>query len=206
MISFKNNINSTENILRYSDEVNKNKDINFYSLDNISKNDKKIYKIPLKIIDNNISLNININNENKKTKKTKSTEKRAKRENKLDNKISLANKLSNNGNNINSDLINFGFNKKKKIYKIKKSDNKILSFIDENNNLKEFKLYKDSDLGFGKEYKIKNLFQDNDVNSDEENIKLGVRKSLLNLSESIKLLKNKNEEYTKKYLECFGKL
>ena len=75
MISFKNNINSTENILRYSDEVNKNKDINFYSLDNISKNDKKIYKIPLKIIDNNISLNININNENKKTKKTKQQKK-----------------------------------------------------------------------------------------------------------------------------------
>ena len=102
-------------------------------------------------------------------------------------------------------LINFGMKKIKKTNIVKKDYIKILSFIDENNNIKKFKLFKDSDLGFGKEYKIKNLYQDNDINSDDELIKRGVNKSLLNISKAIKLIKNKDEEIAGKYLKYIGK-
>ena len=105
----------------------------------------------------------------------------------------------------NSELLNFKLKKNKKVYKPKIEYTKILSFIDEKDNIKEFKLYKDSDIGFGEQYKIKHLFQDNDVDSDERSIKHGFITSLRNISEAIKLMKNKDKKFVGKYLEYIEK-
>ena len=103
------------------------------------------------------------------------------------------------------DLLEFGIKKVKKTNLIKKDFIKTISFIDGNNNIKEFKLFKDSDIGFGKEYKIKHLFQDNDINSDDEFIKRGANKNLLNISEALKLIKNKDMKFVEKYLNYIEK-
>ena len=103
------------------------------------------------------------------------------------------------------DLLEFGIKKVKKTNIIKKDFIKTISFIDGNNNIKEFKLFKDSDIGFGKEYKIKHLFQDNDINSDDEFIKRGANKNLLNISEALKLIKNKDMKFVEKYLNYIEK-
>ena len=103
------------------------------------------------------------------------------------------------------DLLEFGIKKVKKTNIIKKDFIKTISFIDGNNNIKEFRLFKDSDIGFGKEYKIKHLFQDNDINSDDEFIKRGANKNLLNISEALKLIKNKDMKFVEKYLNYIEK-
>ena len=95
--------------------------------------------------------------------------------------------------------------KKKKDYNKKNEKASIVKFVDEKNNEKIFPLYDDFGIGFGKDYKIKHLFQDNDVESDDESIKRGFRASLLNISFAIKLMKNKNEEYVGKYLKILRK-
>ena len=103
------------------------------------------------------------------------------------------------------DLLEFGIKKVKKTNIIKKDFIKTISFIDGNNNIKEFRLFKDSDIGFGKKYKIKHLFQDNDINSDDEFIKRGANKNLLNISEALKLIKNKDMKFVEKYLNYIEK-
>ena len=118
-------------------------------------------------------------------------------------------KFENEENNFdedrkNSELLYLKLEKNKKVYKPKKVYFiKFLSFIDEKNNIKEFKLYKDFELGFGKNYKVKHLFQDNDIDSDDSSIKHGYNISFMNISRAIKLMKNRDEEYVGKYLKYF---
>ena len=94
----------------------------------------------------------------------------------------------------------------KKVYNIKKKKISIISFVDKKNNCKKFPLYKDSEIGFGKDYsKVKHFFQDNDVESDDESVRRGYNTSFLNISYALKLMKNKNEEYVGKYLKRIKK-
>ena len=81
---------------------------------------------------------------------------------------------------------------------------KKITFKDSNNNNIEFRLFNDSDVGMMGQKKIKTLFRDNDVDSDDEFIKSGVRINSLNISAAIKLLKNKDENFVGKYLEYFN--
>lgn len=171
----KNNNNISE--LSKKKEIKQSKKI-LENIDN-KKNEKK----------NNIPINSNEDNfvlKNNKLSQNKSV-------NKSDKKGRILEEKENDMN------LNFQLKKFKKIYSFKKN-NDILSFVDKNNNTKDFKLFKDSDIGFGKEYKIKYLFQDNDVDSSDELIKRGVKTNLLNISSAIKMMKNKtNEEFIGKY-------
>ena len=95
----------------------------------------------------------------------------------------------------------FKLNKNKKIYSLRKAYMSFISFKDEKGNNKEFKLFRDSDIGLSDGYKIKRLLSDDDIDSDDETINCGVNKCNQNITTAIELMKKKNEEYVRKYLE-----
>lgn len=100
-------------------------------------------------------------------------------------------------------FFSFKLKKNKKIYSLKKAYISHLSFKDNNNTSKEFKLFRDCDIGLNDGNEIKKQFEDFDVESDEEVINSGVKKCLQNIGTAINLLKNRNEEYTIKYMKRF---
>lgn len=117
----------------------------------------------------------------------------------------LYNKVENNFDEEKNDskFLYFKLKKNKKIYSLKKAYISHLSFKDENNNSKEFKLFRDSDIGLSDGYKVKNQLEDFDVNSEDETIKIGECRCIKSIGAAIDFLKNKNEEYVGKYMKFF---
>ena len=115
----------------------------------------------------------------------------------------LYNKVENNFDEEKNDskFLYFQLKKNKKIYSLKKAYISHLSFKDENNNSKEFKLFRDSDIGLSDGYKVKKQLEDFDVNSEDETIKIGESRCIKSIGAAIDFLKNKNEEYAGKYMK-----
>ena len=117
------------------------------------------------------------------------------------------NQLYNNVENIYDDEINeykniyFKMNKNKKIYSLRKEYMSIITYKDENDNDKEFKLFRDNDIGLNNGPKIKNLLIDDDLNSDDETINNGKNRCMKNIGTAINLMQKNNKEYVSKYIE-----
>ena len=97
----------------------------------------------------------------------------------------------------------FKLKKHKKIYSLKKIYISHISFVDENNIIKEFKLFRDCDVGLNDGNKVKKQFEDFDVNSDDDVIENGIDKCMENIKSAIDLMNKKNEEYVGKYMKKF---
>ena len=82
-------------------------------------------------------------------------------------------------------------NKNKKIYSLRKEYISIITYKDENDNDKEFKLFRDNDIGLNNGPKIKNLLIDDDLNSDDETINNGKNRCMRNIETAINLMKKK---------------
>lgn len=104
-------------------------------------------------------------------------------------------------NEIDSKNLYFKMNKNKRIYSLRKAYISIISYKDENNNNKDFKLFRDDDIGLSNSHKIKILLEDDDVNSDDEIINYGVNKCIRHLETAIELMKKQNKEYVSKYIK-----
>ena len=92
-------------------------------------------------------------------------------------------------------------NKNKKIYSLRKEYMSIITYKDENDNDKEFKLFRDNDIGLNNGPKIKNLLIDDDLNSDDETINNGINRCMRNIETAINLMKKNKKEYVSKYME-----
>ena len=117
----------------------------------------------------------------------------------------LYNKVENNFDNENNDskFSYFKLKKLKKIYSLKKAYISHISFFDDNNYIKEFKLFRDCDIGLNDDNKVKIQYEDFDVNSDDDVIENGIDRCIENIKTAINLINKKNEEYAGKYLNKF---
>ena len=104
-------------------------------------------------------------------------------------------------NESDSKNLFFKLNKNKKIYSLRKAYMSIISFKDQKGNNKEFKLFRDSDIGLNDGHKIKKLLSDDDIDSDDDTINAGVNKCIQQIQTAIGLMKNNKDEYIKKYME-----
>ena len=102
-----------------------------------------------------------------------------------------------------SKFLYFKLKKNKKIFSLKKVYISHIYFENENNNKKEFKLFRDCEIGLNDGNKIKVQYEDFDVDSDDDVIENGVKRCLENMKTAIELMKNKNEEYVGKYMNTF---
>jgi hypothetical protein len=107
-------------------------------------------------------------------------------------------------NESDSKNIYFRMNKNKKIYSLRKDYISIISFQDNKNNKKDFKIFRDDDIGLGKFHRIKKLLLDDDVESDDETINTGVNRCKEGILAAINLVKKNKNEYAstyKKYID-----
>ncbi len=104
-------------------------------------------------------------------------------------------------NESDSKNIYFRMNKNKKIYSLRKEYISLISFQDEKGINREFKLFRDDDIGLSNVYKIKNLVNDDDVNSDNETINTGVNRCKQHIKTAIDLMQKNKEDYVSKYME-----
>ena len=199
-------LKSIENIISNKTNINNNTSAKTVIKQSKSFLEENIYQTVIKRQNKNNSFNrFSYTNEEKysllKMKKIKS------------NKFSpykstnhLYNKVENNYDVEKNDskLLYFKLKKNKKIYSLKKAYISHLSFKDENKNSKDFKLFRDCDIGLSDGYKIKTQLEDFDVDSEEEIINSGVKQCLDTIGAAINLMKNKNEEYVGKYLKKFN--
>ena len=102
--------------------------------------------------------------------------------------------------NDSKDLF-FKLNKNKKVYSLKKAYSSIISFKGQNGINKEFKLFRDSDIGLNNGYKIKRLLSDDDVDSDDETVNLGVERCFQNIHSAVEIMKKKKEDFVGKYMK-----
>ena len=103
-----------------------------------------------------------------------------------------------------SKFLYFKLKKHKKIYSLKKVYISNITFIDEKRKNKDFKLFRDCDIGLNDGNKIKKQFEDFDVDSDDDVINNGVKKCFQNIQTAIDLMENRNEEYVGKYMKKLG--
>ena len=117
----------------------------------------------------------------------------------------LYNKVENEFDKEKNDskVLYFKLNKRKKIYSLNKVYMSHLSFKNENNISKEFRLFRDCDIGLNDGHKVKKQFEDFDVGSDDEIIDKGEERCIQNLGTAIEMMKNRNEEYVGKYMKVF---
>jgi hypothetical protein len=117
----------------------------------------------------------------------------------------LYNKVENEFDKEKNDskVLYFKLKKHKKIYSLNKVYMSHLSFKNENNISKEFKLFRDCDIGLNDGHKVKQQFEDFDVESDDEIKNNGEKRCILNLGTAIEMLQNRNEEYVSKYMTVF---
>ena len=116
------------------------------------------------------------------------------------------NQLFNNVENIYDNLKNenyFKMNKNKKIYSLRKVYMSIVSYTNEKGDKKEFNIFQDEDIGLSRAPKIKNLFIDDDINSDDETIDTGIKRCMQNINSAINYVKKHNNEYISEYKKCF---
>ena len=110
----------------------------------------------------------------------------------------LYNKIENEYDN------DFNFLKQKKISSLKKVYISNINFIDSYGKNKNFKLFRDCDIGLNDEktgMKIKIQIIENDDDSSDETIEKSVDICKHKLKEAIQMIQNKSE-YAKKYWEC----
>ena len=190
IISSNNNISNNKN--SFKTEL---KPTNVY----IKKNINKTYNKPES--NNNI---FTYSNEEKysllKIKKMKSKKfSPYKSTNQLYNKVE--NFYDEEQNEKNSKNLFFKMNKNKKIYSLRKEYISLISFQDEKGINREFKLFRDDDIGLSNVYKIKNLVNDDDVNSDNETINTGVNRCKQHIKTAIDLMQKNKEDYVSKYMK-----
>ena len=106
----------------------------------------------------------------------------------------LFNKIENTFDEENKFL--FCEKKNKKIFSLNKAYISRIIFTDQKNDKKEFKLFRDVDIGLSRSYKLKQHFLDFDTESDDEVIRKGVDKCMEDIKLSIKLNKKYPEEYS----------
>jgi len=104
-------------------------------------------------------------------------------------------------NEFDSKNIFFKMNKNKKIYSLRKEYISLISFKDQKGNNRDFKLFRDVDIGLSDGHKVKNLFQDDDINSGDEDINIGVNRCMQHIKTAINLMEKNKEEYVSKYMK-----
>ena len=95
----------------------------------------------------------------------------------------------------------FKMNKNKKIYSLRKEYISLISFKNEKGEVKEFKLFRDDDIGLGDVHRIKNLVDDDDIDSDNETINNGVDRCKQHIKTAIDLMQKNKEDYVSKYMK-----
>ena len=91
----------------------------------------------------------------------------------------------------------FSLMKRKKISSVKKYFESSISFQGKNNKIKHFKIFRDCEIGINEKWQKKqiSIFQDDDVNSEDEEISKGKQICKIHIKEAITLLKkNKLKE------------
>ena len=66
---------------------------------------------------------------------------------------------------------------------------------------REFKLFRDDDIGLGDFHRIKNLVEDDDIDSDNETINNGVDRCKQHIKTAIDLMQKNKEDYVSKYMK-----
>ena len=102
-----------------------------------------------------------------------------------------------------SKLLYFKLKKHKKIFSLKKVYISHIYFENENNNKKEFKLFRDCEIGLNDGNKVKIQCEDFDVDSDDDVIENGEKRCFDNIRTAINLMQKKDEEYVGKYMKTF---
>ena len=95
----------------------------------------------------------------------------------------------------------FKMNKNKKIYSLRKEYISLISFKDEKGINREFKLFRDDDIGLSDVHRIKNLLIDDDVNSEDETINTSVKRCQQDIKTAIDLMQKNKEDYVSKYMK-----
>ena len=98
-------------------------------------------------------------------------------------------------NNIN-EYKYFSIMKRKKISSVKKYFESDISFQGKNKKIKHFKIFRDCEIGINDKWQKKqvSIFQDDDVNSDDEEILKGKQICIINIKEAITLFNKKNNK------------
>ena len=111
----------------------------------------------------------------------------------LTNDRTLYNKVENvfDEEKMDSKFSYFRLKKHKKIYSLKKVYISHISFKDRNDFYKEFKLFRDCDIGLNDGNKVKKQFEDFDVDSDDEVIQVGIERCMNNIRTAINLMDKK---------------
>jgi hypothetical protein len=223
-----NNINNSvinlDNILDKTPKINKEYKLNIPALKRIENilsskantlNTKNSFKTELKpskpYLQKNINKTFNKPGNNNIFTYTKDEKYSLLKIKKIKNKkfspYKSTNQLYNNVENIYDDLKNedyFKMNKNKKIYSLRKVYMSIVSYTNEKGDKKEFNIFQDEDIGLSRAPKIKNLFIDDDINSDDETIDNGIKRCMQNITSAINYVKKHNNEYVSEYKKCFG--
>ena len=172
----------------------------------IKKNHKKIVKNCLKIcnnfllVKNDFFRKKNCKNKNKKSffnnKNIKLISTKKYFQNKKSSIKSFYSKTTNyDSKKKNNFSLNNNFNKKSK------KNNKKIKFFTENNKIVLIKVFKENDLNFNKYNFVPQIFwqeEDNDILSNDEQINRDYKKSIFNLFNTMRKIKNVPEYLNKK--------
>ena len=98
--------------------------------------------------------------------------------------------------NIINEYKYFSLMKRKKISSVKKYFESNISFNGKNNNIKHFKIFRDCEIGINNKWQKKqvSIFQDDDVNSEDEEISKGKQICIIHLKEAITLFNKNNKK------------
>ena len=115
----------------------------------------------------------------------------------------LYNKVENTFDEEKNDskYLYYKIKKNKKIFSLRKAYISYLSFQNGNNENKEFKLFRDCDIGLNDGNKIKVQYEDFDVDSEDDIIEQGVNRCIQNIGSAIELFRKKNAKYTGEYMK-----
>ena len=98
--------------------------------------------------------------------------------------------------NISNQYIYYSLIKRKKISSVKKYFESNISFIGKNNKIKYFQIYRDCEIGIEENWQKHQtiIFQDDDINSEEDEISKGKQICLVHIKEAITLKKKNRKE------------
>ena len=186
--------NKKENLKKNKPKSNILNSIENTCLNCINKNNNKIISNTKTFKEDNKNIFLNSNDKYSilKIKKIK---------NKKFSPYKSTNQLYNKVENIYDN--DFNFLKQKKISSLKKVYISNINFIDSNGKNKNFKLFRDCDIGLNDEktgMKIKIQLIENDDDSSDEIIAKSIDICKHKLKEAIQMIQNKSE-YAKKYLK-----
>ena len=98
--------------------------------------------------------------------------------------------------NISNQYIYYSLIKRKKISSVKKYFESNISFIGKKNKIKYFQIYRDCEIGIEENWQKNQtiIFQDDDINSEEDEISKGKQICLVHIKEAITLKKKNRKE------------